>query len=197
MTATSESLSPQGGDGGDSWSGTRLLARHAREHGPAEGYPCLANLAQGTVCKILDQEDVKPHKVRYHLERRDANFAEKMAEVLCVYRQVKILKKATAVSKKKPSDAVAIISYDEKPGIQAIASTAPDLPPEPGVHATFTREDRQAFRSNEQFYAASDTWLASDQSGFLEGDDHLVDGGWADAEVALHIGFGGRSPEHA
>jgi hypothetical protein len=26
---------------------------------------------------------------------------------------------------------VAIISYDEKPGIQAIATTAPDLPPEP------------------------------------------------------------------
>jgi hypothetical protein len=35
---------------------------------------------------------------------------------------------------------VAIISYDEKPGIQAIATTAPDLPPEPGMHATFARE---------------------------------------------------------
>ena len=44
---------------------TRLLARHAREHGPAEGHPCLANLAQGTLCKILDSEEVKPHKVRY------------------------------------------------------------------------------------------------------------------------------------
>ena len=33
---------------------TRLLARHAREHGPAGGTCCLANLAQGTVCKILD-----------------------------------------------------------------------------------------------------------------------------------------------
>ena len=50
------------------------------------------------------------------------------------------LKQAAAVSKKKPSDAMAIISYDEKPGIQAIATTAPDLPPEPGVHATFARE---------------------------------------------------------
>ena len=40
----------------------------------------------------------------------------------------------------KPSEAVAIISYDEKPGIQAIATTAPDLPPEPGMHPTFTRE---------------------------------------------------------
>ena len=113
---------------------TRLLARHAREHGPAEGHACLANLAQGTVCKILDQEEVKPHKVRYYLEQRDPDFAEKMAEVLCVYRQVRILKRAAAVSKKKPSDAMAIISYDEKPGIQAIATTAPDLPPEPGVH---------------------------------------------------------------
>jgi transposase len=119
---------------------TRLLARHAREHGPTAGHPCLANLAQGTVCKILDQEEVKPHKVRYYLERRDPQFAEKMAEVLCVYRQVKLLKKAALASKKKPSDAVAIISYDEKPGIQAIATTSPDLPPEPHVHATFARD---------------------------------------------------------
>src|SRR5579863_10296719 len=82
---------------------TRLLASHAREHGPAEGHACLANLVQGTVCKILDQEEVRPHKVRYYLEQRDPDFAEKMAEVLCVYRQVKILKKAAAAAKKKPS----------------------------------------------------------------------------------------------
>jgi hypothetical protein len=55
---------------------TRLLARHAREHGPAEGHACLANLAQGTVCKILDQGEVKPHKVRYYLEQRDPEFGE-------------------------------------------------------------------------------------------------------------------------
>src|SRR2546421_3734137 len=119
---------------------TRLLARHAREHGPAEGHACLANLAQGTVCKILDQEEVKPHKVRYYLERRDPEFAEKMAEVLCVYRKVKLLKKDATAAKKKPNDAVAVISYDEKPGVQAIATTAPDLPPQPGVHATFARD---------------------------------------------------------
>src|SRR6202048_61154 len=95
---------------------TRLLARHAREHGPLEGHACLANLSQGTVCKILDQDEVKPHKVRYYLERRDPELAEKMAEVLCVYRQVKLLKNAAAVSKKKSNDAVAVISYDEKPG---------------------------------------------------------------------------------
>ena len=97
---------------------TRLFARHARAHGPAEGHACLANLAQGTVCKILD---LGKRKVRYYLEQRDPDFAEKMAEVLCVYRQVKILKQAAAASKKRrPSEAVAIISYEEKPGIQAI-----------------------------------------------------------------------------
>jgi len=119
---------------------TRLLASHAREYGPAEGHACLGNLAQGTVCKILNQDEVKPHKVRYYLERRDAEFEEKKAEVLDVYRQVKSLKEAAATAKTKPSDAVAIISYDEKTGIQAIANTAPDLPPVPGVHATFARD---------------------------------------------------------
>ena len=120
---------------------TRLLARHAREHGPTQGHSCLSGLAQGTVCKILDAHEVKPHKVRYYLERRDPEFAAKMAAVLCVYRKVNILKKTAATQKgKTPSDAVAIVSYDEKPGIQAIATTAPDLPPEPGVHATFARD---------------------------------------------------------
>jgi transposase len=123
---------------------TRLLARHAREYGPAEGYACLADLVQGTVCKILDQDEVKPHKVRYYLEERDPAFAAKMAEVLCVYRQVKLLKEVAAAANKKlgkkPDGGVAIISYDEKPGIQAIANTAPDLPPAPGIHATLARE---------------------------------------------------------
>ncbi|MGY4504858.1 transposase [Bradyrhizobium sp. GM24.11] len=118
---------------------TRLLARHAREHGPAAGHECLARLVQGTVCKLLGQEAIKPHKVRYYLENRDAAFEQKMAEVLCVYREVDVLKKAPARSKKRGKP-VAIVSCDEKPGIQAIATTAPDLPPEPGIHATFARD---------------------------------------------------------
>jgi len=118
---------------------TRLLARHAREHGAAAGHECLANVVQGTVCKILGKEEIKPHKVRYYLENRDTEFEQKMAEVLCVYRKVEVLKKASAKSRKRGKP-VAIVSYDEKPGIQAIATTAPDLPPEPGVHATFARD---------------------------------------------------------
>ena len=94
---------------------------------------------QGRVCKILGQEDIKPHKVRYYLEWRDAEFEQKMAQVLCVYREVQVLKKAAAKSKKSAKSA-AIVSYDEKPGIQVIATTAPDLPPVLNVHATFARD---------------------------------------------------------
>ncbi len=122
---------------------TRLLADHARKHGSAAGHSCLSELAQGTVCKILDAQEVKPHKVRYYLERRDPQFKAKMAQVLCVYRKVNILRKAAAAAtkkNKKQSEAETIISYDEKPGIQAIATTAPDLPPKPGLHPTVTRE---------------------------------------------------------
>jgi transposase len=114
---------------------TRLLARHIRENAEAAGHPCLTRLAQGTVCKILSQHEVQPHKVRYYLERRDEAFEQKMAEVLCVYREVAVLRESEAV----PSN-VAIISYDEKPGIQAISSTGPDLPPQPGSHASWARD---------------------------------------------------------
>lgn len=118
---------------------TRLLARHVRERGPAVGHACLANLAQGTLCKILAAHEVKPHKVRYYLERRDPEFAEKMAEVLCVYREVALLKQA-GEGQDGETPAVAIISYDEKPGIQALATTAPDRPPEPARHETVARD---------------------------------------------------------
>jgi len=122
---------------------TGLLAAHARQHGPQAGHDCLRLLAQGTVCKILKAQEVKAHKVRYYLEQRDPNFKEKMAQVLCVYREVAVLKEKAAAAKKKGkphSDKVAVVSYDEKPGIQAIATTAPDLPPQPGRHQSFARE---------------------------------------------------------
>jgi len=134
---------------------TRLLARHAREHGPAEGHGCLAKLVQGTVCKILNEQEVKPHKVRYYLERRDPEFKAKMAEVLCIYREVKIIKETAAAAKQKPSDAVAIVSYDEKPGIQAIATTAPDCRPSPAC----TRPSRAIM--NISATAQSACWPAS------------------------------------
>jgi len=126
---------------------TRLLARHAREQGPAAGHVSVARIAQGTVCKILADQEVKAHKVRYYLERRDPEFEAKMAEVLCVYQEVAILRAAESEAaeaetgaEEKTAPPVAFVSYDEKPGIQAISNTAPDLPPAPGKHGCVGRD---------------------------------------------------------
>jgi transposase len=117
---------------------TRLLAAHARDHGPRAGHPSLAKLAQGTVCKILAAHEIKPHKVRYYVEQRDPEFEPKMAEVLCVYREVEMRRAAAA--ERDGGGEIAILSYDEKPGIQAIGNTTPDLPPVPGTHPTTQRD---------------------------------------------------------
>lgn len=112
---------------------TDLLARHAREHCREQGHPSLAQLRRGTVSKILSRNDIRPHKVRYYLERRDPEFDRKMVEVLGVYREIQIIRE------QDENDAglmTAYLSYDEKPGIQAIGTTSPDLPPVPG------RQDR-------------------------------------------------------
>jgi transposase len=113
----------------------RLLAAHAREHGPAAGHACLAELAPSTVHEVLNSQPVKPHKVRYYLQRRDPAFEERKAEVLEVYAAAEMLRQIPEADRP-----VAVLSYDEKPGIQAIASTAPDLPPKPGKHATVQRD---------------------------------------------------------
>lgn len=116
---------------------TTLLAEHVRRYAEAAGYPALRRLARGTVSKILTKSHVRPHKISYYLERRDPEFDVKMAQVLLVYRQVVVLREGGV-----PPDRqlVAILSYDEKPGIQAIGNTAPDRLPVPGTHPTLGRD---------------------------------------------------------
>lgn len=115
---------------------TRLLAQHVRHHCQAAGHPSLAKLGRGTVSKILRANQVRPHKIRYYLERRDPDFDAKMVQVLHVYKQVEIWRAKGA----PPPDLVAVLSYDEKPGIQAIENTAADLPPVPGKHSAIGRD---------------------------------------------------------
>ena len=67
--------------------------------------------------------------MRYYLEKRDPEFDPKMAEILCVYRQVAMLREQVDSGQSQDQDSsaggtLAIVSYDEKPGIQAIATTA-------------------------------------------------------------------------
>jgi hypothetical protein len=81
--------------------GCRCVARRGARlrvwrpwHAALAGYPCMATVVQGTVCKILASHEVKPHKVRYYLQRRDDVFEAKMADVLCVYREVAVLRES-------------------------------------------------------------------------------------------------------
>ncbi len=115
---------------------TRLLAQHARQHGKAAGHPSLNQIGRGTVSKLLARARVKPHKVRYYVERRDPEFETKMAQVLCVYKEVELLRKAG----EKGDQMVAILSYDEKPGIQALENCGQEKPPVPGQYPSWLRD---------------------------------------------------------
>jgi len=115
---------------------TRLLAQHIRSHCDQAGHPSLVRLARGTVSKILRKSKIRPHKITYYMERRDPEFEAKMAQVLFVYKEVELLSRKDAAS----PDMVAFLSYDEKPGIQAIANTGADLPPVPGEHDCIFRD---------------------------------------------------------
>jgi len=111
------------------------LARHVRQHAVAAGYPELARAAKATVQRILAKQPLHPEKVKYYLERRDPDFEAKMREVLLVYQEVALQNQNGELA-----PAVVTVSVDEKPGLQAIANTAPDLPPVPGKHPSVGRD---------------------------------------------------------
>lgn len=113
----------------------RLLAKHARTNCKAEGYPSLCNINRGTVSKILNKSDIRPHKISYYLEKRDPDFDRKMTQVLHVYKQVEIIKQMG-----EDAPPITVVSYDEKPGIQAIENVSPDLPPVPGKYSCIARD---------------------------------------------------------
>jgi transposase len=116
---------------------TQLLAKHAREYCGDAGHLSLSHLAKGTVSKILAENDIKPHRITYYLERKDPEFEQKMAQVLHVYREIAIYLQEGVSSEEAM---VATLSFDEKPGIQALALVAPDLPPVPGKHPAIARD---------------------------------------------------------
>jgi hypothetical protein len=113
------------------------LARHVCAHASGAGFERLSKVGKTTVWRILDANELKPHRVRYYLERRDPQFEQKMAEVLMVYRDVNLFR-ADAVHDGRPAP-IYTLSVDEKPGVQAIGLTAPDLSPVANKHASRTR----------------------------------------------------------
>lgn len=114
---------------------TKLLSTHIKANCKKTGHACLSKLSRGTVSKILTKSGIRPHKIKYYLEKRDPDFDVKMEQVLYVYREVEMLKR-----KSQEDYSVAFLSYDEKPGIQAIENTAPDLPPVPGSKPCLSRD---------------------------------------------------------
>jgi transposase len=116
-----------------------LLQRHLRKGATAAGHPSLLTLSRSKLHRILTQGEVKPHKVRYYVERRDPEFARKMVEVLHVYKEVEIVNAGLVEGTMKEPSTVTI-SYDEKPGIQALATTTPDRPPVPNRHPSHLRD---------------------------------------------------------
>jgi transposase len=114
------------------------LARFVSARAQDAGFPRLARAGKSTVWRILDENQIKPHKIRYYLEKRDPEFDRKMQEVLMVYRDVALYREG-AVHDGRP-EPVYTVSVDEKPGVQALGLTAPDLPPVPGKAATVSRD---------------------------------------------------------
>jgi transposase len=132
---------------------TRLLAKHVRKHCGAAGHPSLQRLGRGTVSKVLRAQAVQPHKIRYYLEQRDPQFETKMKQVLHVYKQVEIWHQVGA-----PSELTAVLSYDEKPGIQALENAAPDLSPVPGQHVAVSRDHEYIRHGTLSLLAGIDLW---------------------------------------
>ena len=114
------------------------LASFVSGHAESAGFPRLAHAGKSTVWRILDENEIKPHKIRYYLEKRDPDFDRKMQEVLLVYREASIYAEDAAHDSRP--EPIYTVSVDEKPGVQAIGLTAPDLPPVPGKYATIGRD---------------------------------------------------------
>jgi DDE superfamily endonuclease len=121
----------------ETWS-RQALASHVRKHAAEAGYPALSKAAKATVHRILAGQPLHPEKIKYYLERRDPDFEGKMREVLIVYQDVALQNEKCAHG--EPASNIITVSVDEKPGVQAIANTSPDLPPVPGKYPEISRD---------------------------------------------------------
>jgi transposase len=129
------------------------LAGFVRAGAMAAGLGCLQRAAKATIWRILNAQHIKPHRVRYYLERRDAEFERKMQEVLVVYREIALELTASDTTAPRP---MYTVSVDEKPGVQALATTAPDLPPVPGEQPCLSRDHEYVRHGTVSIIAAVD-----------------------------------------
>ena len=122
----------------ETWTYAKLTS-HINKTAEAAGYTRLSTIHKSTVNTILDEADIKPHKITYYCENRDPDFDSKMHNVLLVYKQLEMQFDESGkliISEYTP---IHVLSYDEKTGIQAIATTSDDLMPDE-KHSTINRD---------------------------------------------------------
>lgn len=115
------------------------LTSHINKTAQAAGYTRLSTIHKSTVNTILDEADIKPHKITYYCENRDPDFDSKMHNVLLVYKQLEMQFNESGELIVSDDSPVHVLSYDEKPGIQAVATTSDDLMPDER-HPTISRD---------------------------------------------------------
>lgn len=122
-----------------------MLHKHIQKHAGEAGYPRLQTVTKPWLQKYLKSMNVKPFKIKYYLEKKDPDFENKMREVLLVYKQVEMqFDKNGNIIIPEDGHMAHTISYDEKPGIQAIANKYPDH--NPTVENGFVRRDYEYVR---------------------------------------------------
>lgn len=91
--------------------------------------------------QFSEEADIKPNKITYCCENRDPDFDQKMHHVLLVYKQLSLQFDENGQLLPLPEDnqVTHVLSYDEKPGIQAIANTTENPPPDKN-HKTISRD---------------------------------------------------------
>ena len=124
----------------ETWTYARLTS-HINTTAEAAGYTRLSTIHKSTVHNILDDAEIKPFRIRYYCENRDPEFESKMHNILLVYKQLSFQfdEDGHFIPWEDDEEVVHVLSYDEKPGIQAIATTAEDLLPDDS-HSTISRD---------------------------------------------------------
>ena len=118
-----------------------LLTKHINKFAEGAGHIRLSTVSQSKVRTILEEADIKPNKITYYCENRDPDFDQKMHNVLLVYKQLSLQFDETGqlLPLDEDGQVVHVLSYDEKPGIQATANTSEDLLPDEN-HRTINRD---------------------------------------------------------
>ena len=106
------------------------LHQYIQNHAEEAGYTRLTTITKPMIQKILKRSEIRPFKIKYYCEKRDPDFETKMHDVLVVYKQVEMqFDENGNIIVPTDSPMIHTVSCDEKPGIQAIATTCEDLRP--------------------------------------------------------------------